>query len=391
MRGKTVFSDGNSNDVTIRDHDVQAAFFSGDLRSGLRSLLPGAVAAYLDGDGAALRRLVVLNLTSKDGSAGAKRWAQPLVATSRRGRSTDLQSARVAAATRGLSSTLNIVTSCSDARLPWGSKDTALRREGALTRVTLRLTDKQVFPFTRSSTLYNSIAAQCLGWPETSLRGATTTRRLPNVPTLLINGLEDMRTPVEQAQSVARELPNNQLVAVPHYGHSALSSLGCAQRAVGTWLDGGDARNACAENRELIGVQPAPPRSLSAVSPVNGIAIDGVARAVGAVIDTERDALVTVLTADPSSDKITLGGLRSGRYRYEFGSGSVSATFERVEFVPGLVVSGTVQRDSLASTPFGGSLEISGAAGATGKIDFSRTTVSGTVDGQQFSVARPAQ
>ena len=50
---------------------------------------------------------------------------------------------------------------------------------------------------------------------------------------LLLEGEDDLRTPVEGAQRVAAQFPRAKLVVAPATGHSALGSdrSGCAERA----------------------------------------------------------------------------------------------------------------------------------------------------------------
>ncbi len=59
---------------------------------------------------------------------------------------------------------------------------------------------------------------------------------LPNVPTLILSGADDLRTPTANAREVAAQIPDAQLLVVPNTGHSVLGAdpTTCAQqRAAG--------------------------------------------------------------------------------------------------------------------------------------------------------------
>jgi hypothetical protein len=51
------------------------------------------------------------------------------------------------------------------------------------------------------------------------------------VPTLILGGLDDLRTPAEDAEAFASVTPGAQLLLVPDVGHSTLTVSGCARRA----------------------------------------------------------------------------------------------------------------------------------------------------------------
>ena len=45
---------------------------------------------------------------------------------------------------------------------------------------------------------------------------------LPNVPTLIFSGADDLRTPTANARQVAAQIPDAHLLVVPNTGHSVL-------------------------------------------------------------------------------------------------------------------------------------------------------------------------
>ena len=54
------------------------------------------------------------------------------------------------------------------------------------------------------------------------------------MPTLILSGADDLRTPTANAREVAAQIPGSQLLVVPEVGHSVLSSdlSGCASKAL---------------------------------------------------------------------------------------------------------------------------------------------------------------
>ncbi len=60
------------------------------------------------------------------------------------------------------------------------------------------------------------------------------------MPTLILSGAQDLRTPTSSARQVAALIPDAQLEVVPFTGHSVLGSdfSGCAEQAVETFFGG---------------------------------------------------------------------------------------------------------------------------------------------------------
>src|SRR5204863_380480 len=76
---------------------------------------------------------------------------------------------------------------------------------------------------------------------------------LPQVPTLILEGQADLRTPLEDGQAVANQIgPSATVVAIPHTGHSVLGSdlSNCGTNAV-TAFFGGQQPSACAPTLKL--------------------------------------------------------------------------------------------------------------------------------------------
>jgi fermentation-respiration switch protein FrsA (DUF1100 family) len=83
----------------------------------------------------------------------------------------------------------------------------------------------------------SSIVPLCKYWLATSAPQAPSSA-LPPVPTLIVAGLDDLRTPAEDALALARSTPHSHLLLVPDAGHSVISQSGCAKRAFAHFLAG---------------------------------------------------------------------------------------------------------------------------------------------------------
>jgi TAP-like protein len=159
---------------------------------------------------------------------------------------------------------------------------------------------------------------------------------------LILSGTEDLRTPYDQARLIAADYPGARLLAVPHTGHSVLSSAvgRCATRAVVAFLRGGQPASACPSGSRpsLLAVAKPPPPRLAAVR--------GRSRAqrlrVAARL-TARDAIAQVLTQGRR-----FGGLRGGSGRLE----RKRLVLDDYEYVPGVEIDGHL-RPSKGNKPAG--------------------------------------
>src|SRR5204862_3946936 len=92
----------------------------------------------------------------------------------------------------------------------------------------------KLYPFDRATAFDSDEIALCSRWPAVRRAPPPPPGPLPDVKTLLIEGQDDLRTPVEGAQQMAALLPQSTLVAVPGIGHSVLGSdlTPCSDRAL---------------------------------------------------------------------------------------------------------------------------------------------------------------
>jgi hypothetical protein len=313
----------------------------------LRAEVPGAVRAALRGDTAAVIRLAAR-------AAGISGIPSQLV-TQAAGATSD--SAALFAATR-----------CGESRFPWDSRRGLKARAAQAVAASERLPRSAVAPFTREVALFSEAIPVCLGWPDAGA-GASSAGPLPAVPTLILDGAADLRTPLSDARTVQKLIPGARLVAVPDTGHSVLGTDfgSCASGAVKAFF-GGTPHPACPRLR-LITPAPVAPASLAAVPGRDRVAktLEALRRTV---IDVYRQFGADAFAAGRDTPVgARVGGLRSGSARAERGG----VRLRRVAYVPGVVVSGFLADDGRAR------FTITGPRAARGSV---RVTDAGRVSGR---------
>ncbi len=161
--------------------------------------------------------------------------------------------------------TLFIDTSCEETPFPWqrGAPEAtrAVEAEAALNS----LPGSDFYPFDSESALLDMTIPLCVAWPDASTPSPAA-GPLPDVPTLILSGGQDLRTPTENARRVAALIPHAQLVRVPYTGHSVIGSdlSGCARSAVAAFFERLPV-NGCAPSTDRFPPAPLPPTGLSAL------------------------------------------------------------------------------------------------------------------------------
>jgi hypothetical protein len=195
------------------------------------------------------------------------------------------------------------------------------------------------------------------------------------VPTLIITGREDLRTPVEDARRTAADYPNVRLLNVPDIGHSVLSSdlSGCAIRGLGTFLAGAPVANCPRRDRPLLDVAPFIPASIAALPRAPGV--PGLAgRTLTAVAATVVDA-TRASARGALQGRRRVGGLRRGTVTLS----GTTVTLRGYETIRGVQVSGTV-------TGRRATLTVSGPSAAPGTVTVTRARTTGTLGGVRISL-----
>jgi pimeloyl-ACP methyl ester carboxylesterase len=332
---------------------------AGDLNPTLRAELPAALRSVMKGD---RRPLLRLRLRAAGLTGIPNTTAQD-----------DVES---------ISDALFATTRCEESSFPWDRNASANQRARQALAAARAHPAADFGAFGWGVALRSEVIPICVGWPNASPPPAAPAP-LPQVPALVIAGGGDVRTPLEDAQSVAGRIPGAQIIAVPYTGHSVLSGdrTGCAQAALAAFFAGQPVATC---------PNPAPIIAPTAVAPTRLSRLAGRTKAlktVAAASATVRDVRLQFLgdelaagRARPVGAKVA--GLRSGRATATAGGYSL----RRVEFVPGVTVSGLVPSGTGNAT-----LTISGRVAPHGSLTFHADgRVTGRLGGRPVS-ANPAR
>jgi pimeloyl-ACP methyl ester carboxylesterase len=219
-----------------------------------------------------------------------------------------------------LSAGLNVATSCQDTRLPYPLSAPFSDRPGLLEQG-LTLDDRALYPFTHATVASNSLAHDCLLWPDAEGISPPSTAPLPDVPALILDGRLDLRTPLENGRELARELPHAQIVTVPGTGHDELDNdlTGCTATALRRFVDDARVGEPCRGKTNAVYPYPIAPHRLRSFRVAPGTK-GARGRVVSAAIVSAIDARVAVLQdLYAGFGKLRGGGLRGGSYALERG------------------------------------------------------------------------
>lgn len=359
LRGRVIDSRGRARRASIDRVELFSVLVAGDFDPSLRAAFPGAVKAALERDLTPLLRL----------------------------RRRTFQVEGEPPPPRILSSALYATTTCEETLLPWPRTtppDPAQRR--GLARAAADAIPEPAFaPFDRATAAGNDLVALCDRWPLATADPTPGPGPLPDVPVLLLEGEDDLRTPVENARRVAERFPRSRLVVAPGTGHSALGSdaSGCAQRAFDRFLSGRRFSGRCRPVRRTFPVTPPPPRSLAQVPRAAGIR-GRRGRAVSAVAQTLRDvtedAITELIFDERDPDIARGGGLRRGRYRI---TSRNRLELDRIAYVPSVVVTGSLKR--FGSRRQRGTLRLTGGGTPDGVVRVRGDRVRGQLGGRRVS------
>ena len=320
LRGQVVDPHGRRRPARLSRGELFLMLIAGDFDPALRAALPGAVRAALDGD------------------------TMPLLRLGRRSFSVEGEPPPP----RLLSTALFTATTCEEMRFPWARAtppDPAQRQRDAAAAAAL-IPDAAFFPFDRASLLDNDLLQLCDRWPASPVEPAFGPGPMPDVPVLLLEGEDDLRTPVEGAQRVAAQFPQAKLVVAPATGHSTLGSdaSGCTERAFARFFRDQPVSTACPRRRREFPAAPPPPTALSQVpltAGVGGVRGRTLTALALTLRDVGEDTLTHFIFDERDPDLARGGGLRAGRYRLD---GDNRLHLANVTFVPGVRVSGFVRR-----------------------------------------------
>jgi pimeloyl-ACP methyl ester carboxylesterase len=368
LSGSAYDGNGRRHSVSLGELDLLDILQAGDLNPALRALLPAAVHSALRGDPEPLLRLNLI--------------ANGLVPSVPVKRDPELEEI----SKEEENNALFIATSCEETLFPWQRAANAGARAGEASAALKALPASDFYPFDAPAALVSSLVPVCASWPDASPAPPASTA-LPNVPTLILSGAQDLRTPTADAKALASLIPDAQLLVVPYTGHSVLGSdfSGCAEAAVGAFF-AGTAVQPCAASTNVFAPTPVAPRKLGLVRAPQGLSGRPgrtLTAVLDAVVDLDRQVVAATLQAEqelPSGS--SFGGLRGGYARIT----STAATLHRFSFVGGVALSGTFPVRNHELQP--ATIRISGAAASSGSVRLSASKrVTGTLGGRRFSVS----
>jgi pimeloyl-ACP methyl ester carboxylesterase len=369
LRGSAYDGGGHRHAVSLGEFNLLLILDAGDLNPALRALLPAAVRSALRHDPSPLLRLSLL----AEGLIPSVPKTVPNPEAERTAREEE-------------NNALFFATTCEETPFPWRrTAPAATRNEEALGALSI-VPSSDFYPFDATSALHSGTIPSCENWPDASAPPSPPSP-LPNVPTLLLSGAQDLRTPTSNARSVAAQIPDAQLLVVPYTGHSVLGAdfSDCAANAVGTFFAGG-AIQPCSGSADAFAPTPIAPTALAYVhSPpgLGGRPGRTLTAVLDAIVDLDRQVIAATLQAQqelPSGS--SFGGLRGGYARL---TGS-TATLKRFSFVAGVQLSGTFPVKNGELQP--ATIRISGAGAAPGAVRFAADKrVTGTLGGRHFNVS----
>jgi pimeloyl-ACP methyl ester carboxylesterase len=368
LSGSVYDGSGHRHAATLKESGLLGILEAGDLNPALRALLPAAVRSALHNDPDPLLRLQLL--------------AEGLIPNRPSGHTAEESSEQIDEA-------LFVTTTCEESPFPWQRTGAPASRLAEAIGALHALPSADFYPFDASTALDNSLVPACAGWPDASA-ASVLPGALPDVPTLILSGAQDLRTPTSNARRVAALIPDAQLLVVPFTGHSVLGSdfSGCATQAVTAFFGGGVGGNPiqpCASSTDVFAPTPLTPTKLAYVHSVPGLSGKPgltLTAVLDTIIDLNRQVIGATLQANaqlPSGS--SFGGLRGGDAKLS----SSKLQLSRFTFVPGVQLSGTfpVKKGQLQST----TLRISGATAASGTVRVgSGKQVTGNLGGKRFDV-----
>jgi pimeloyl-ACP methyl ester carboxylesterase len=363
LSGSVYDGTGHRHSATLNESGLLGILQAGDLNPALRALLPAAVRSALRNYPDPLLRLEAL--------------AEGLIPNVPGGHPTE--------ESEQIDETLFVTTTCEEQQFPWQRSAPAATRIAEATGALNALPSGDFYPFDAATALDSSLIPDCAAWPDASA-ASVVPGVLPNVPTLILSGAQDLRTPTSNARLLAAMIPDAQLLVVPYTGHSVVGSdFGdCASLAVSAFF-AGTAVQPCAPSADLFAPTPLTPTKLAYVHPVPGLSGKPsltLTAVLDTIVDLNRQVVGATLQADsqlPSGS--SFGGLRGGYAKLS----SSKLQLTRFTFIPGVELSGTfpVRKGQLQTS----TVRITGTSAATGTVRVGAgKQVTGDLGGKSFNV-----
>jgi pimeloyl-ACP methyl ester carboxylesterase len=323
LHGRAVGPSGTPRRIAIKAGGLLNALLIGDFSGPLRAALVSSDRSAALGDDAPLARLLAVVPSEEEGEAD------------------------------GIDIPLYYATSCEDQAFPWSRAASPAARLAQAHAAARSLGADAFAPFDATDAIGLSDIPACAYWPFATPFPQVSGGPLPGVPTLILSGAYDMRTPTSNAREVARAIPGSHLLVVPRVGHSVLGAdaSGCAARALQA-LFASRPIAPCRATPVPSRLRPPPlaPRDVASIAPLHGYSglpgrtAHGVQLTIG---DLARQLALTIETSGNLEALLTQPSLRAGGLRSGWGKlsgGGVS--FHDYSFVPGLTVSGALRAES---------------------------------------------
>jgi pimeloyl-ACP methyl ester carboxylesterase len=407
LSGAVYDGSGHSHRATMSSVDLLNLIGAGDLNPALRALLPASVQSALRGDPAPLLRLDLLSeglipnlpgvplassertASERDSRLGTPEWDPGLGGTERDSELGGADELKLPgtplASSDGVDEALFADTTCEEEPFPWQRSASPSTRLSEALGALRALPASDFYPFNASVAWVDSVVPGCAQWPNVA-PAPPAIAPLPDVPTLILSGAQDLRTPTSGAEAVAARIPGSQLLVVPYTGHSVLGTefSGCAQSAVKAFFSGAAVQQ-CTTTRNPFTPTPIVPAKLSSVKPVGGVAgTPGRTLAVvlETIVDLERQVIGATLQSEqelPSGS--SFGGLRGGYARIT----SSALLLHRLSFVGGVQITGSfpVADGRLQAAD----IRVEGSQAARGTVRIGAGAhVTGTLGGRRFDV-----
>jgi pimeloyl-ACP methyl ester carboxylesterase len=366
LSGSAFDGSGKRHSVSLGELDLLDILEAGDLNPALRALLPAAVHSALKGDPDPLLRLNLI--------AEGLVPSIPIAPEAERLHDEEENNA------------LFVTTSCEETPFPWQRAAPAATKLAEALNALHAQPSSAFSPFDSTTAFQSSLVPVCDSWPDASA-APPAAGALPNVPTLILSGEQDLRTPTSGAKSVAAQIPDAQLLLVPYTGHSVLGSdfSGCAEAALAAFFASATVQP-CTGSHNTFAPTPMAPRKLAYVKSPPGLRGKPgrtLTAVLDAIVDLDRQVVAATLQAEaelPSGS--SFGGLRGGYARIT----STAATLRGFSFVTGVGLSGTFPVKDHELQP--ATIRITGKNAAHGTVTLAANKrVTGTLGGKRFDVS----
>jgi pimeloyl-ACP methyl ester carboxylesterase len=365
LSGSVYDGSGKRHSSTLDEQGLLDILEAGDLNPALRALLPAAVRSALERDPDPLLRLHALSEGLIPSVPIEASGGEP---------------------SQEIDEALFATTSCEESPFPWQRGAPRTTRLAEALDYLHAQPASDFYPFDAVTAYANSLIPECAGWPDASAAPAAQSP-LPDVPTLILSGAQDIRTPTADARQIAALIPDAQLLVVPFTGHSVLGSdlSDCSALAVKAFFTG-SAVEPCTSSVDPFAPTPITPTKLAHVHAPAGFG-GRPGRTLVAVLDTlvdlNRQVIGATLQADaelPSGS--SFGGLHGGYAKLT----PSKAILHDFSFVPGVQLTATFAVRGGELQP--ANIRVSGKEASPGTVRVGATSerVTGSLAGRGFDV-----